>query len=183
MRRVAGVLALLCLSANLGFAQTAKQGDPAKVTDATAFHSPMILETIFAAADRSLWHNGKEFTLPEWWELGKFTCDGVSLRMDSDRRKKWDSGINMKVRDLPGGSVEVKMKVGVLNPKHNSDKMVTLLLEVVNGDEVVAAQSVKIPAKDDGGGHQENVKFTIPGSSLRLDPITKLRITMTTQKY
>lgn len=184
MRLVACLLALLPVCASPSSAQTATQGDPAKVTDPNAFHSPVIVETVFPAADRSLWNNGKEFSIPEWWELGKLSCDGVYFRSDSDRKTKWDPAIKLKVRDSPGGNVEIKMMVAVQNPKHNHDKMVTLLLEVVDGDDVLASQSVRIKAPDNGEGQQEeNVRFTLPLSSLKLVPMTKLRITMRTQDY
>ncbi len=54
-------------------------------------------------------------------------------------------------------------------------------LEVVNGDEVLARESVRIKPEDDGDGHIKNLRWTIPASSLH--PTTKLRITMTTQNY
>ncbi len=164
------------------FAQTARQGDASAFpVDPNAFRSPMVLETIFAAGDRSRWKDGKWFTTPEWWELGKFSCDGVGLRAGNDRKKKWDEGLEMRVHDLPGGNVEVRMRVGVRNPRNNHDKMVSLYIEVLNGDEHVASESLRIQAEGDGDVHDAKLKWLIPTSSLR--PTTKLRITMKTEDY
>jgi len=162
--------------------QTARQGDPAQYpADPNAYRSPMVLDTIFAAGDRSLWKDGKWFTLHEWWELGRFTCDGVGLRGGNDRKKKWDEGLEMRVHDLPGGNLEVRMRVGVRNPRNNHDKIVSVFLEVLNGEDLVASDSLRIQAEDDGDVHDAKLKWTIPTSSLR--PTTKLRITMKTENY
>src|SRR5262245_63879596 len=73
-------------------AQTARQGDPNAARTATEYHSPMILDTVFPATDSSLWGKGEWFTVDEYHELGRFTCDGVSLKshyLPSDEH--WDS--------------------------------------------------------------------------------------------
>ncbi|MGH9441432.1 MAG: hypothetical protein ACRD16_04095 [Thermoanaerobaculia bacterium] len=148
-----------------------------------SYQSPVVFETDFAAADRSLWNGGKEFTIPDWYEMGKVSCDGVWLRGDSDRKRGWDPFIEMRAKDLLDGNVEVKMAVGVQNPKHNEDKLATLLLEVLNGRERVASETVAIKAKDDGEGHFKTVVFTVPARSLHTTPMTKLRVTMSTSGY
>ena len=109
------------LSALSAVAQTVKQGTEADL-EPTAFKSPMIVETVFAAADRSLWKQGW-FTIPEYLELRKYSCDGVFLRGDSDRRIGWDPPIAMKARNLPDGNVEVRFDLKVNNPKLNHDKV------------------------------------------------------------
>jgi hypothetical protein len=160
------------------------QSAPTLVTKPGAYRSPIVVETKFAAADRSLWGlKGKAFTIPEWWELGNVSCDGVYLRGDTDRQTQWDPFIKMKARELSGDSVEVTMTIGVQNAKHNQDKTVTLLLEVVNGEQRAASASVRIKAPDNGQGSFEDVLFTLPAAYLRTDPMTKLRITMTTNGY
>ena len=50
MKRILVCVLLFLLSSGI-LAQTARQGDP--IPDPTAFHSPMALETVFAAADRT----------------------------------------------------------------------------------------------------------------------------------
>ncbi len=176
---------ILTLASTSGAQVVAKQGSEASTpVDANAFHSPMVLETDFAAGDRVKWpagSSGSWFTLHEWWELGKFSCDGVFFRSDLDRKKQWDPGIRMRVKDLPGGQVQVEMEVAVQNPKHNHDKMVSVRLDAVNGEESVKSEIVQFKAPDNGEGQQEQVTWSLPAASLQ--PTTRLRITMTTKDY
>lgn len=148
-----------------------------------SYVSPMIVETDFAAANRSLWNNGKAFIIPDWYELGKVSCDGVHLRGDSDRKTGWEPFMRMRAKEGPDGSVEVRLAIGVQNPKHNEDKLVTLLLEVLNGSERVGSESIEIKAEEDGEGHFKDVVFNMLAKSLHSTPMTKLRITMSTTNY
>ena len=156
-------------------AQTARQGTEAD-REATEFRSPMVLEADFNAAG-------------EWWKLGRFHCDGVALRGESDegffwdrpKTERWRSGLTVKMRDLPGGKVEAKFVVSVNNRKHNQDKMVDVRVQIVNGDDVVASETARIKAKDDGDDHNKKIVMTYPAAAIQ--PTTKLRITMTTKDY
>lgn len=180
--------------------QTVRQGDATATPDPNEFHSPMVIETIFAPADPSRWvsdewtlQNPKRwrkgaFTLPEYHDLGKFFCDGVPIRMNfSKRQGMWDSGLSMKLRQLGSGKAEVLIRASVENSGLIHDKIVTLRLEVVNGDEVVGTTTITIRSStswkhstnDDSG----EAKLVLATESLRKDPITKLRITMTTKDY
>lgn len=159
------------------------QGTMLPSTRGGSYQSPITLETDFAAADRTLWNNGNEFTLPDWYELGNVSFGGIYLRGDHDRKKGWDPFLRMRAKPLPGGNVEVKVAIGVQNPKHNEDKLVNIVLAVLNGQTQVASSSVEIKAKDDGEGHFKTVVFTIPEQSLRTSPMTKLRITLSASNY
>jgi hypothetical protein len=169
--------------------QTAKQGDPGHPADQTVFTSPMVLETAFAASDRSLWkrrdlrEGGRDwFTVPEYQQLGKFRCDGVSLRGDTDRKHEWDSGLYMSARELPDGGVDVGIWAKVFNPRQNHDKLVTLFLEVVNGETVSAKVAMPpIKVRDRAEPEDGKASLLLPASALL--PTTKLRITVTTQNY
>lgn len=177
-------VAMLC-TGSAAFAQpVAKQGpvDQPRLSE-SEFKSPMILETDFAAGDRANWPVGKPawFTLKEWWELGKYSCDGVFFRGDRDRHTGWDPSIQMRLRDLPPGNVEVQIEVAVQNPKNNHDKIVSMKLEAVNGEDVIKSEIVQLKAPDNGEGQQAQVKWTMPAASLL--PTTKMRITMTTKDY
>jgi hypothetical protein len=166
--------------------QTAKQGDASQIP--RCFHSPMVLETVFAAADRTLWtkkdrhESGRDwFTVPEYHALGRFTCDGVSLR-DPTKNGEWRPGLFLSARDLPDGNVDVGIFVKVRNPGANSDKLVKLSFEVLNGDEVVASATMEpINVEDNARGDDGEVRLTVPAAALRIEPMTKLRITMTTR--
>lgn len=157
-------------------AQTAKQGTDAD-RGATEFRSPMVLETTVAEEG-------------DWWKLGRFFCDGVSLRgereegffWDRPKTEQWQPGLTMKMRDLPGGKVEVTFGVSVNNRKHNHDKVADVRLEIVNGDEIVATETARIKAQDDGDDHGTKIKTVLP-SREAIKPTTKLRLTMTTKDY
>lgn len=165
------------------WAQTARQGDPNKPVARTQFSSPMVLETVFAAADRSLWGKGRWFTIEEYHELGRFTCDGVSLRNDySVRKGTWDSGLWMAVKPVDDSGVRVKIRAIVHNPRHNHDKLVNLVFEVLNGDRVErTVEMPPIPVEDNTDEVDKEVGFILPVAVLRTDPMTRLRITMTTK--
>jgi len=129
-----------------------------------------------------------EHSLPEYHELGKFFCDGVPIRQNSSRRKgTWDSGLSTKLRQLGSGEAEVSVEATIENSGLIHDKIVTLRQEVVNGDEAGGATTITIRSStswkhstnDDSG----EAKLVLATESLKKDPITKLRITMTTKDY
>jgi hypothetical protein len=181
--------------------QTAKQGDPRLNPGGyEEFHSPMVLEAVFAAADRSTWRN-EWFSTEQYRRLSKFRCEKISI---------W--GLEMSARELPGEKVEVKTRVRLMNPDQNHDKKVTLLFEVVNGDKVEESfshvyekvsparaefekRSGALSQPRNALGQVEPIKVkegaivtkivtaTLPLSALKTDPMTKLRITMTTWDY
>lgn len=181
------LLLILLLRGAPGLGQTATQGDPAKVTNPTEFHSPMVLETAFPSENAL--HGGRWVSLPEWVELGKFTCDGVALKGDRDESFYWDRlnaehwypGLKMKMQQLANGNVGIDLQVRVNNPKHNEDKIVNVRVEIVNGVEVVAAEQARIKAKDNGKANDALLTAVFPRASIR--PTTNLRITMTTHNY
>ena len=199
MKTILGVLLGLALTIP-AHGQTVRQGDATARPDPNEFHSPMVIDTIFAPADPSRWvsdewtpQNPKRwkkgaFTLPEYHDLGKFFCDGVPIRQNYSKRKgTWDSGLSMKLRQLGNGKAEVLIQAAVENSGLIHDKIVTLRLEVLNGDEPVGATTITIKSStswkhstnDDDG----KAKLVLGTESLKKDPITKLRITMTTKDY
>ncbi len=148
---------------------------------ATSFHSPMRLETVLAAADRSLWADGGWFSTPEYHALGQSTCDGVSLRGNYKKRSDtWDPGLEMATREARGGKVEVKVRATVTNPPHNHDKKVTILIEVLNGEDLVEAATIgPLEAEDNGNDVKGQTTLVLPPGALKTDPMTRLRITVT----
>jgi len=160
----------------------------------------MVIETIFAPADPSRWVSDEwtpqdpkrwkkgAFTCPEYHDLGKFFCDGVPIRMDYSKRKvTWASGLSMELRQLGGGKAEVLIEATIENSGFIHDKIVTLRLEVVNGDEAVGATTITIKSstswKHSTNNDSGKAKLVLATESLKKDPITKLRITMTTKDY
>ena len=193
------VLLGLALFSYLLVAQTVRQADASALPALpNAFRSPMVLETVFPA-NPSLWMDtdslagfksgrsirgklGKRFSIPEWYALGKFTCDGVSLRGDARSDGSWnDAGLTMRVKPQRGAFL-VMLAATIHNSELNPDKTATVSFEVFNTDGVIAKDSVRIQTKDNGrGGHSGNVKLVL--SKNQLASATKLRITTTTADY
>jgi hypothetical protein len=188
--------ALLSLGVCTALGQTVKQGGTG-VADPNEFTSPMVIETVFAPADQTRWVSDDwtpedplrwkhgAFTVPEYHALGRFYCDGIPIRRNyRKRRGTWDSGLSMKVTPVGGGKEEVTVYATIENSGLIHDKIVTLLLEVLSGEERLAVAKVVIQSStswkhstsDDGG------KATMVLASDRLKD-TKLRITMTTKDY
>lgn len=190
------VLLSLALASYLVVAQTVRRADASTlVLPFNAFRSPMVIETVFPA-DPLLWMEtgslrgfqsgtsihgklGKRFSIPEWYALGKLTCDGVSLRGEARPNGSWDDpGLTMKVRPVSGQFL-VTLDATIYNPKPNHDKRATVSFELLKGIDVIARDSCTIRTKDKGrGGHSGNVKLMLWKDDLA--SATKLRTTMTT---
>src|SRR6267142_5543949 len=96
-------------------AQEVKQGTFGEA-GSIEFTSPMILKTVFAATDRSLWGKGDWFAVDEYRNLGKFTCDGVSIRRHyRHRHETWDAGLEVSVRSKISDTVQVRTRITVRN--------------------------------------------------------------------
>ena len=201
LRRCRGAtLAVSLLAASaMTCGQTVKQGDP-NALEAHEFHSPMVIETIFAGNEPSLWMDlkslapgktpkplsgGKWFSTAEWYALGKFTCDGVSLREDRESSKNgtWaEPGLKMRVRRHGIEVVDVTIEVGLYNPKHNHDKAVTINFEVLKNDVSLAMASLTKEVEDKASsGNNGRVSFILSTDEFR--SANKLRLTMTTRDY
>jgi hypothetical protein len=146
--------------------------------------SPLTLELDFAAADRSLWGDGRWFSTPEYHALGTLTCAGVALRANySKRRGTWASGLEMAARERPDGTVEVKVRATVNNANDNEDRLVTVRLEVLNGGEPVQSGTIgPIKAEDNGNDVGGQTKLLIPAGALKTTPMTRLRVTLTAEE-
>ncbi len=153
--------------------------------ESSEFTSPMILTTAFAATDRALWGNGHWFAVDEYKKLGRFSCDGVSIRRDYNHRKQtWDPGLELAVRVKSRDLVQVKARVSIYNPKHNHDKAVTVLLEIMDGDQVLQAATVgPIKAADDGDEEDETASLMMPAELLSKQPSPTLRVTVVARNY
>ena len=174
-------LAVLTLQGG-AVAQVARQGSATK-PDPNAFTSPMVLEASFVAADRSIWGSTSWHEGPDYKALGKYTCDGIALRGDPDKKtNEAATGLAMRAKELPGGKLEVTVGLWLFNPSHNHDKLVTLFLEVLDGAEVVASTTLgPIEVEDKGRARQVSFPFVMPTAVLKAEPAMKMRLTMTTK--
>jgi hypothetical protein len=144
---------------------TGKQGP----TDPNEFHGSMILEAPFLPADPNLrindWFSSKEYA-----QLKVYQCDRIRITLFEFRVKKPDKN----------GRLPITMRVWFQSPDQNHDKMVNLTLEVHNGDTVVGTvkQSIKV---EEGDHIHRELRVLLSPDDLILDPITQLRITVTTR--
>lgn len=185
----------LALFSYLVLAQTVRTDHSRAKPVANTFASPMVIETAFPA-DPSLWMDteslagfksgrsthgalGTRFSIPEWYALGRLTCDGLSFRADARPDGSWDNaGLTMMVKPLSGAFL-VTLDATIHNPTPSPDKTATVFFEVLRGEDVIAKDSCIIATRDRGrGGHSGNVKLVLWRDEMA--SATKLRTTMTT---
>ena len=167
---------MTAMLAFLALAQTAKQGDPQKGNPGgfEEFESPMILDTIFLATNRAVWTWGGDHwaTSPEYDRLGHFRCNKIAI-----------IGLEMQVREVASAKAEARFRVRLKNPDQNHDKMVTVLFDVINGEQVDATFKLgPLKVKEDAAVTR-TIETSLPIAALKTDPRTKLRITMTNWDY
>jgi len=179
------VLAALCLSAisvpiSLGEPVVAQQASVEK----TSYESPMTLETVFAAADPSLWdpsqghEPGAWFSVEDYKDLGRYSCDGVFLRHKYNRRQEtWQPGLAMSVTQVPYGKLKISVRAVVDNPDDNRDRLVEALFEVIQNGKIIASRTVK-KSVEEGNEKTLTAPFDLAASDLTRDPMTKLRVTL-----
>ena len=146
---------------------TARQGNQ------TVFQSPMILETTFPLADRSIWNKDEEhWFIPKGYsDLSRFRCDGVSI-----------SGLSLHVKPFDADRITVTFRTTLSNPAGH-DKRVWVMFEVVNGEDVAlsaAFPSVEVP---EGKSKTRDSPIRVATKDLKSNPETRLRITVQTQDY
>lgn len=167
-----GSIAVFAL--RVGVAQTARQGESKTGPEGfQEFHTPMILEVPLPVASlpATTVKKGAWLTTPEFGGLRKYRCDKISI-----------VSLEMNQREPAAGKVEINTRVRLLNPDQNHDKKVTLLFQVVNGDEVSGSYGFQAVKVKEGAMVTKTLKTTLPSSALVQDQ-TKLRITMTTWDY
>lgn len=163
-------------------AQVARQGIPVISPDPNAFKSPMVLEASFVAADRSIWGDKSWHEGPDYKALGRYTCDGVALRGDVDpKTREVATGLAMRARELSGDKLEVTIGLWLFNPSHNHDKLVTILVDVLDGAEVVARTTLgPMEVEDKGHTQARSFPFVIPTAVIKSEGM-RMRLTVTTK--
>ena len=204
MSRLTGLI----LSLSLCALNAAASGQGVAPQDDYIHKSPLVVEAVFPIGDPSRWMRittmehfapgrplgltawpkklGKETSIPEWYALGRYTCDGVSLREEVKKHgTEWEEpGLRLsEVRHLPSGSYEVTLEATLYNPKGNGDRLVTLSYEVLDSDKNVmqtASRTYSLVAKAKSGENADVVLLVKPEDLAR---IAYLRLTMTTKPY
>ena len=165
---IATLLLAMPVSAHLG---AQKQPAPA----------PLVINTQFAALDRSLWGKGEWFSVPAYHALGEEVFDKVVIRRHhNDKAGTWESGLEMSAAMKGAGTVQVKARLTVLNPKGSHDKTVMVLMEVVQGDTTVQKANLKMDIESEEEKSSE-ATFLLPLDLLNTQPAPSLRLTMRTE--
>jgi hypothetical protein len=129
---------------------------------------------------------GKEASIPEWYALGRYTCDGVSLREEVKKQgTEWEEpGLRIsELRHLPTGSYEVTLEATLYNPKGNGDRLVTLAYEILDSEKAViqtAQRTYKLEAKAKSGENAD-VDLLVPSGDM--PRVALLRLTITTKAF
>src|SRR6266704_2366956 len=132
-------------------AVTAQTARQGEAGERTGFASPMVLESVF-------------------------------IRKGFDRHENtWEPGLEMAVRDLKDGRLEVKAKATVDNPRKNHDKKIVIVLEVLNGSDVVGKAQIGPIKCEEGDESSKQATLVLARETLRSDPVTRMRLTMRTE--
>src|SRR5678816_4324198 len=80
--------------------------------------------------------DGREWSTPEWYALGKTSCDGIYLREEvTAKGARWEEpGLRTEIRRVKSG-YEVTIEATLYNPKGNHDKLVTLAYQLLSKDD------------------------------------------------
>lgn len=153
-----------------GVGQTARQGD--QKSDPTEFHSPMVVEAPFIAANPVFWNRKTDssVTSRELVGLRRFHCDGVSI-----------VGVLLQPKEVSGDRILTVADLSISNPGH--DKFVKLFLELLNGDEKIGEASIGPFKVKEGGTIRQSARLVALKANLKTDPMTTLRVTMTNWDY
>jgi hypothetical protein len=145
----------------------------------------MVIDTRLAF--ESLTQPGKKtevVSIPEYHDLGKFTCDGVSIRLNNNTRKgTWEPGLRLRAEMAKDGHIDIDATVWMHNPKNNHDKRVTVILAIVDGQHELHSTTIgpfEVEDHGDWGEHKEHRRFSVPADVVLKQPAPTLRITVIT---
>ena len=89
----------------------------------------------------------------------------------------------MRAMELREGKLQVTILLRLFNPSHNHDKLVTVLLEVLDGAEVVARTTLGPIEVEEGDTKSKSFPFVIPTAVLKIEEAMKMRLTVTTKDF
>lgn len=157
---------------------------PGNARETGSARCPVVIDSVLAAADRTLWDTadgrglGRWFSVEDYHALGTRGCDGLILRADYDRKRgTWEPGLEMAVEKDEDGRLALRIRAHIDNPKGNHDKRVEVTFAVTNGQDIVARASESMGIEE-GDEKDITVRLSIPESALRTDPMTGLRVTI-----
>ena len=106
----------------------------------------------------------------------------ASRRHGRKKTNETATGLALRAKGLPdGSSLEVTIGLWLLNPRHNHDKLVTVIVEVLDGAEVVAHTTLgPMEVEDKGHTQARSFNFVMPTAVIKTDAM-RMRLTMTTK--
>lgn len=141
--------------------------EAASGTDASEFHSPMVLSLPFPLADHALW-KAQTWTDPNvFLALRDYRCDGITIQE-----------LQMRGTPRPGGVLAVAVR-GRFKTARGQDKLVEIKVELLNGDTVAAVRRSDGLKASEGRLRSFDFDFEIPAELVHEDPATRMRVTFT----
>jgi hypothetical protein len=145
---------------------------------------PLNVSGTWSMSTAKFFGDGREWSTPEWYALGRTSCDGIYLREEvRSQGRTWNEpGLRTEVRRVKSG-FEVTIEATLYNPKGNRDKLVTLAYEVLpeTGEPIATgSRNQKSPANAKSGNNADVVFLLSPEDIKR---VARIRLTMTTKDY
>ena len=145
---------------------------------------PLKIDGQWGMSTAKFFGDGREWSTPEWYALGKTPCDGIFLREEvTSHGTRWEEpGLRTEIRRVKRG-YEVTTEATLYNPKTNRDKLVTLAYELLsaNGDVVaIESRTQRAPANAKSGNNVDCIFLLSAEDIMR---VNQLRLSMTTQDY
>ena len=122
---------------------------------------PLKVDAKWEVSTARFFGDGREWSTPEWYALGKMPCDGIFLREEvTSHGTRWEEpGLRTEIRRVKSG-FEVTTEATLYNPKTNHDKLVTLAYELLAVDGAVVAsesRTQRTPANAKSGNNVDCV--------------------------
>lgn len=170
--KTGAIVAVLCLAALTPARVIAQKKAPPPPPP------PLVIDTEFAALDRSLWKNGAWFSVPAYHALGEQAVEKVMIRRrNNTKAKTWESGLEVSATARGADTFVVKIRLTLTNPNGNHDKTVTTLVEVMQGEVSVRKATIKMEVES-GEDKNGEATLTLPADLLSSQPPLGLRLTM-----
>jgi hypothetical protein len=145
---------------------------------------PLNITGPWSLSSAKFFGDGREWSIPEWYALGRDACDGIYLREEvTSHGKKWEeAGLRTEIRRIKSG-FEVTVEATLYNPKGNHDKLVTLFFEVLSADGEKIATGSRVQKAPDNAKSGNNADAVFLLSPEEIQRVARLRLTMTTKDY
>ena len=119
--------------------------------------TPLVVSAPLVIPDRTKWGNG----FGDYHSFGERRCDGIAIRRsNNDAADTWQSGVELRFKDLGEDGVSVTARVTAQLPKGERDRTADVVVVILDGASVIASQPLSIGAES--GEVTESVKLILP---------------------